>query len=484
MNRAEAYQMGGLAAMDQYDPDVDFAPPRSTFAQRFPEANWTLPSPPPDRDASEAAAYRLARPYAKANLVRMGENPLPEYAESMAPKEPWQWGMMLAAPGSSLVGQGIRLIPPTARALGAAAGFTLGLPGVSDKAEGASLKLPKKVGELFDYSRIRDVPDVKQFDLPRYDPPRGVSERVEDLVKNKRVQNQMLDYIQKGKDINAETFYYNEPLRQAFIDELGKKEGPKGFQRYMDYVAATSPRSDVETNARNASYYYMLEKQGLPVPPQGGVNPQPYGHMAQNLHRENAEKIRSGEYFNVVNNPKPLSFSQNLQGNFAPVTVDAHAFKLPAMLARDPNFIAGSIKLEKGQPTINPSKMLESGEITMKDALQRPVYWASKPNPNEYGAMEQYYKRLAAEAGMTPAQVQAAAWAGGGKLTGLESVAGDPFMRSVENRAIKTAAERGISPAEALSQMMRGKAPLLGFGGAAVLGPGYMSGLATQDEYR
>jgi len=330
---------------------------------------------------------------------------------------------------------------------------------------------------LFDYSRIHEVPDVKQFDLPRYEPKRGVSERVEGLVADKATQDKMMEKIEAGKKMNAETFYYNEPLRQAFIDELGKKNGEKGFARYMDYVAATSPRSDVETNARNASYYYGLEKRGEPVPPQGGKNPEPYGHLAQNLHRMNAEKIRSGEYFDMTKNPKPLSFSQNLQGNFAPVTVDAHALKLPAMLKQDPAFIAGSIKLEKGEKPIYPNKMLASGEITMEDALKRPVFWAGKPNPNEYAAMEQYYKRLAGDAGMAPGQVQAAAWAGGGKLTGLESVAGDPFMRSVENRAIKTAKERGISPAEALSQMMRGKAPLLGLGGAV------MGGLAAQDQY-
>lgn len=337
---------------------------------------------------------------------------------------------------------------------------------------------------LFDYSNVHSVPDVKQFDLPRYEPPRGVSDRVEALTKNKRVQNQMLDMIEQGKGMNAETFYYNEPLRQAFVDELGKAKGQQGFERYMDYVAASSPRSNVEANARNASYYYTLEQQGLPIAAQGGKNPYPYGHMAQNLHRMNAEKVRSGAYFDPVNNPKPLSFVQNLQGNFAPVTVDAHAFKLPAMLAKDPDFLATSIKMEKDAPSIYPSRMLESGDITMKDALKRPVYWASKPNPNEYAAMEQYYKRLAAEAGMTPAQAQAAAWAGGGKMTGLESVPGDPFMRSVENRANKTAAARGITPAEALSQMMRGKAPLLGLGGAAVAAPGMMGDLASQDRYQ
>jgi len=330
---------------------------------------------------------------------------------------------------------------------------------------------------LFDYSKIHDVPDVKQFDLPRYEPPRGVSERVADLVANKRVRNQMLDYMERGKnELKGDTFYYNEPLRQAFIDELGKRQGQEGFSRYMDYVAGTSPRSKVPENARNASFYYTLEKQGLPLPE---VNPQPYGHMAQDLHRLNAEKIRSGEYLDPVKNPKPLSFSQNLQGNFDPATVDAHAFKLPAMLAKDPRFIAGSVKLEKGQPTINPSKMLESGEITMKDALQRPVFWASKPNANEYAAMERYYQSLARELEMAPAQGQGSSWAAGGKVTGLGSVAGDPFMRAVENRANITAQQRGISPAEALSRMMRGKEALLSLGGATAMG-----GLAAQDQYQ
>lgn len=352
--------------------------------------------------------------------------------------------------------------------------------GVKKTAETIAGFAPNKsaVGDLFDYSKIRDVPDVKQFDLPRYNPKHGVSERVEKLVGNKKVQQQMLDLMEKGKGMNAETFYYNEPLRQAFVDELGKKKGQEGFSRYMDYVAGTSPRSDVETNARNASYYYWLEKQGLPVPGKGGVNPQPYGHMAQNLHRGNAEKIRSGEYFDYINNPKPMSFSQNLQGNFAPVTVDAHAFKLPAMLKRDPEFLAGSLKLEKDTPTINPTEMYKKGDLSMREAAQRPVYWASKPNRNEYAAMEQYYKNLSKDVGLAPGQGQAAAWAGGGEITGLGSVAGDPFMKAVENRAIKTAAERGITPQEALSQMMRGKAPLLGYGGAAVVG-----GLAAQDQY-
>jgi hypothetical protein len=60
---------------------------------------------------------------------------------------------------------------------------------------------------------------------------------------------------------------------------------------YMDMVAATSPRSEVGINARNASYYYQRAIKGEPMPAVGEVNPQPYGHLAQNRHQLNAERV-------------------------------------------------------------------------------------------------------------------------------------------------------------------------------------------------
>jgi hypothetical protein len=441
-------QMGALAAQDGYTSDD------TSVYRGNPRLDPGLRRAPGSTEELPGATW--ARETATDFLV---------------PQTPLDYALMLAGPAGKL--------PKVARAGALALG---GILGSGEAQAGPVSAIKKGARALFDYSKIHEVPDVKQFGLDRYDPPRGVSSRVEDLIGNKRVEQKMLDIMDKGRsELKGDTFYYNEPLRQAFTDELGKKQGQSSFARYMDYVAGTSPRSKVPENARNASYYYTLEKRGLPLP---DVNPQPYGHMAQDLHRLNAEKIRSGEYLDPIRNPKPLSFSQNLQGNFEPGTIDAHAFKLPAMLSKDPRFISGSIKLEKGMPTINPSKMLASGEISMKDALQRPVYWASKPNANEYGAMEQYYQRLSRELGMAPAQGQGSAWAKGGEITGLGSVAGDPFMRAVENRVNITAAERGLSPAEALSQMIRGKAPLLGIGGAAATAaPGVMGGLASQENY-
>lgn len=52
--------------------------------------------------------------------------------------------------------------------------------------------------QLFDFSRLHEVPQVPQFDLPRYEPPRGVPARVKDLIVDPQIRSQMHEYIDKG----------------------------------------------------------------------------------------------------------------------------------------------------------------------------------------------------------------------------------------------------------------------------------------------
>lgn len=201
------------------------------------------------------------------------------------------------------------------------------------------------------------------------------------------------------------------------------------------------------------------------MPEVGAPNPQPYGHLAQRQHQMNAQTVAGGGW-DPLQNPKPASFAQDLMGNQQPVAVDTHAFRLPGMLAQDPRFLETAYRSSKDAPKQNIQQMVLSGQMSMEDALKQPAYWQAQPKTNEYGAMEQYYKSLASDAGLSPAQAQAAAWVGGGQTTGLASDASKPFIGFVEDRANKTADVRGLSPAEALSQFIRGKAPLLGVGAA------------------
>lgn len=339
-------------------------------------------------------------------------------------------------------------------------------------ASGGGLKTEVPKPELFDYSRLHQVPDVPQVDIARNIPPKGVPTRTLDVINDPAIRNRMLEVISQGQQMGGANWYNAEPLRQAFNAELGKG-GDAAFRKYMDMVAATSPRSEVGANARNASYYYGLAMRGEPMPAVGTPNPQPYGHLAQRLHQMNAERV-AGAGWDPLNNPKPASFVENLVGNQAPVTVDTHAFRLPAILAQDPRFLETAYQAAKDAPKQNIQQMMARGELPIGEA--RAAHWQAQPRENEYAALEQYYKGLGRELGLTPAQTQASAWVGGGKLTGLASDESKPFLRFLEDRVNLTAEKRGETPKKTLKAFIRGKAPLLTV-------PPVIGSLAVQDRY-
>lgn len=304
-------------------------------------------------------------------------------------------------------------------------------------------------GPMFDYSRLAEVPNVPQLNLERYVPPRGVPERTQALAAPENVAR-VNDVVQRGVQMGGREWYNTEPLLQRFIGELGSDAGPAAYQQYLDLVAATSPRSKVGENARNASYYYSLAQRGEPLPQRvmkdnktWGLEhplPSPYGHIAQGLHVQNAENVLQNGGWPVLQNPKPASFSQNLGGNQMPVTIDTHNARLWGMTD------------SKGRPIDMPAK-------------------------TEYDFMEKLQQQEAAKLGLTPAQYQASAWVGGGTETGLKSSA-DPFLKVFEDRVKLTAKKRGNTPEMTLRRFMTGEAPLLSLGGAlsALLGLGAIPG--------
>jgi hypothetical protein len=340
---------------------------------------------------------------------------------------------------------------------------------------------PKGAGPI-DLTKPTTLPPVPQVDLPRYAPPRGVSPRLQDALNNPEVLDGLRQGIRNGMEMGAHNWYVNDAVRDAFVKELGPVKGQAEFERMMDNVAATSPRSDVPTNVRNASYYFAhATPADLP-----DKNPYPYGHIAQKLHRQNIETISSEGGWEPLQNPKPASFAQNLKGNYEPVTADTHAFRAIGMRTEDPRFLEPSVsavykaggdpatdtlvgkygeisKNKKGQDivTFRPRQLFDSGKLTMEDAKKIPYFWATKPKENEYAAVEQLYKQLAAEHGLTPAGAQAAGWAGSGELTGLGTVPTHTFPELLNERILFTAKMRGENPATTLKNFIRGKKPLL-----------------------
>ncbi len=271
--------------------------------------------------------------------------------------------------------------------------------------------------------------------------------------------------IERGRPVAD--WYETGPLRKSFEDEFGPDQGIKQFDQFIDAVAATSPRSNVGTNVRNASYYYGAAQ---PRPGQNSLPefadlpekaPAPYGHLAQNLHRMNVEKtvFPGGAGLDFKENAKPISFAANLKGDPSVATIDTHAFRAPAMLSGDPRFLERSYVTEKGSDPRNILAEALSGKVSMGEAQDRGAYWASKPLPTEYGAFEDFYRKLAQASDMTPAEAQAASWVGHGPMTGLDS-APKSFMDFMEERILKTARERNMDPGDVWRDAMRGIRPL------------------------
>jgi hypothetical protein len=360
--------------------------------------------------------------------------------------------------------------------------------------------VPKGAGPI-DLSTAGQVPNVPQTPIERYVPPRGVSPRLQRALERPDVIRGIEQSVEAGRGLGADKWYHTEPVRRVFLDEFGPVEGPKRMALFMDMIAATSPRSDVPTNVRNASFYYQqaLADKGLP-----GTLPYPYGHVAQNLHRQNygtltaprpaglsAEAPGTSTMWDVLQNPKPASFSQNLQGNLYPGTMDTHAFRNIAMRTGDPEFLATSLSSvykpgakpdldtmvarfgevkgrgDKSIVTFRPQQLLKEGRLSMDEAANIPTFWASQPNANEYAAAEEMYRRIGQRQGLPTADTQAAAWAGAGPLTGLGTSPSHTFPELLNERILFTAKMRGEKPDETLRKMITGRQPLLAAPGFA-----------------
>jgi hypothetical protein len=313
---------------------------------------------------------------------------------------------------------------------------------------------------MFDYQNAQPAMEGRA-PVERYDPPRGVSDRMKDALADPQVGQALRAAVQKGVQSLPDSWYRTGPLYDVFKQELGDA-APQAYERFMQMVASTSPRARVPDNVRTASYYYHLDQTGQPIPDKPAPG---YGSLAQKLHRQNVINVQNGG-MNPLQNPKPTSFVENLLGNETPVTIDTHNFRMLGQASKDPRFLATSVE----GSDFNPRKAFAEGNLTMDEALKHPTYWESAPNKNEYGAYEAYQQQQAKKMGMTPAEWQEKMWVGGGEETGLGSDT-ETFLRTVAKRVQYTAIRLGVDPQVVLQKFVKGEIPLLGIGaGMATVG--------------
>jgi hypothetical protein len=350
---------------------------------------------------------------------------------------------------------------------------------------------PARPGQVFDLSDTWRVPDVPQEDLARIDPDagrrKGLPPHIIDATTDPDIRAKLRTVAEAGLKAGGAYWYNAEPLRLAFVSELGPEQGNATFGQYMRTIGAVSAGSDVGQNIRTASYYNIKERQGDPVQSVADLI-SPYGHKMQNTQFGAYSDIAGGDPLDPAMRPKRASFDANLSGNQQPVTVDKHNLRLIGMLSKDPEFLNTTQTADVNYPSIgvkvgdkiNWRDAVKSGRITMDQALDIPQAWKDVPEANHYGALEGFQQDLAREMGITPAQLQAALWVGGGRVTGLRSLP-TSFMGAVENRLQTTAAARGGTPTKALLDFVRGKKPLL-TPLAATVGAGAANALQPDDN--
>jgi len=296
---------------------------------------------------------------------------------------------------------------------------------------------------LYDMFDLSGVPSVPQQAMERYLPPRGMPANLEGLL-TPETAGRLSEYAKTGEQAGGREWYNTEPLRYAFEDILGPEAGANQYGRFFDIVAATSPRSRVDSNIRRASYLYNRDMQGLPI---AGLEnsdlPAGYGHLAHKTQDQLLADLQQSGQFSSLNRPKTSSFAENLKGNQSPMTIDTHNF---SAVVGDPNF-------------------------------------KKSPSKTQYKYLEDFQAEIADKLNMTPAQYQASVWMGAG--TGVADAR--PFMQVFDDVLTRTAERDKKSKGQVLKDFIEGKAPLFSMAGASTLfggtvfAPPKPSGLLGQD---
>jgi len=309
-------------------------------------------------------------------------------------------------------------------------------------------------GVLYDLSpaALNRMPDVPQFDLPRAAPK--VTERLEGLEREGPAR--LRRYIEAGGEQN-QGWYNLQQLRDDFRAMYGPTEGDERFRLWTLVNASTSMTNPIESNVRTASHYLNRALRGEPLPqvvqvsdPRTGKTvqtlagdlPPPYGAKAQVQHAQRTREFLGGE-MDPVSNPKPISYQQNLLGNWRPITSDTH-------------YIRDIVGMDRAKKSFG-----EEGALL----------------PGEYAYLEAMGQKVAKDRKMQPAQAQSAAWVGGGKDTGLKSEP-IPYLQALQKRIGITARIRGEPMDVTYNKFLRGEIDLYAEGGE-VKKPKRKGGLVT-----
>jgi len=343
---------------------------------------------------------------------------------------------------------------------------------------------PAPSGAFKDLSgRYPRNPDINSS-LPKNDRARIL------VDKRKEISDVLAKKIKDTGQMGLDTryFYHSDgPIyRGARKAGLTDAEAKSYLSELSNTVAATSPRTKVEENLRNATLVMAKREQGIPfrevigpgtLRPDGtkGINEKGYPMMTAKggIHGGLLDDIIKTGTMDVAKNPKPSNFGANLLGNRSGITVDTHAIRGTLMTLNDiePGLVPEGFILPKFRKQYLEDPSVLTPDM-IDDALASQMVGPkgdTKKLQTEYAVFADIWHDAADKLDVSPAEAQSMGWFGFGEDTNLGSAMKTP-VDVFDERLSVTAKALEISPEEAATAVFRKQIPLFGLGGAATLG--------------
>ena len=297
------------------------------------------------------------------------------------------------------------------------------------------------------------------------------------------ISTRLAEKIRDAGQMDAATryFYHSDgPIYRAAKNAgLSNQEASEYLKDFSQNFAATSPRTKVDENIRNATSAMAKTAQGIPHrqivgPGSGGVSEKGYPMMTNpgGIHGQLLDQVISGEGINTMTNTKPAMFGANMVGNRSGVTVVTHAIRgvLQTLNDIEPGSVPDGFILPEFKAAYrkDPTK-LTPNMIADTIGKQKIGEKGSKVDAQtEYPLFADIFHDTAMKLGADPAETQSMAWFGLGGDTNLKS-APRTVSDAFDERLDITAQALNISPEEAARRVFRRQIPLLGASGVGLL---------------
>jgi hypothetical protein len=265
---------------------------------------------------------------------------------------------------------------------------------------------------------------------------------------------------------NAGLFYRLGPVYERLIaDGKTPQEATQWLRERGLAIAGTSPRTDTTQNTINSTLFNHRYSEGMPITPaamRGIANP---GYrMMYGTHAGLTDRLLTGRA-SMFDNPKPITFGENIAGDLSGVTADVHDVR--AILLRGNDIHPGALPRVAFTTDAGFEQYLARGG-RMSDAELRKILTdmprgqqiAGRSIPTEYPIFHDITADAGRRMGVDPADAQAMMWFYYGDRTGLRSPPSH-IPRLLNDRLNVTAQATGIPPDRLWALYREGRIPLM-----------------------